>query len=204
MTTLNLPVLSRGNATECNFSLQPNTQSFESPLNKTVQTYELPGAKWLFTATWQNLNQADARIFKAWLASLRGMAGRFYANDLAHKTPSGCISGTLSVNAAAAAGASAISALSSLISTSNILLPGDYFQVGTELKIVTAAASTNGSGVAAISFEPPLRTALTGTESITYNTPLAIFRLNDDKQDNFNFDPERRPSITLSSTEVFS
>jgi len=204
MTTLYLPTLSRGNATECNFALQPNTQTFESPLNKTAQTYELPGAKWLFTATWANLSEADARIFKAWLAQLRGQAGRFYAGDLSHKTPSGCASGGVKAHAIAAAGATTLSTEWTLTSTSNVLLPGDYIQIGTEIKIITTAASTNGSALAILTFEPPLRTAVAINDAVTYSTPLAIFRLNDDKQDNFNFDPERRPSITLSATEVFS
>lgn len=205
MTTLNLPtLLTRGNATECQMSLQANTQFFESPLNKTVQTYELPGAKWLLTATWQNLCEADLRIFKAWMASLRGMAGRFYAGDLSYKRPRGCVTGAGKAYAAKSAGYNTLSTLWSLISTSNILLPGDYFQIGTELKIITEAASTNSLGLANLTFEPPLRSDVDIDDAIIISSPVAIFRLNDDQQDQINIDPDRHQSITIAATEVFS
>lgn len=203
MTTLNLPALTRANATQCKLSLQPNTQSFESPLNKTVQTYELPGARWLLTATWQNLGEADARIFKAWLAKLRGAAGRFYAFDLSHKSPRGTANTFGYVRGAGQTGASINTSWGSITSRNGWLLPGDYIAIGIELKIVTATVNIDGSGYATISFEPPLRSSPADNAIITTYEPTAIFRLNDDNQDAFNFDPERHPSITIAATEVF-
>jgi hypothetical protein len=203
MTILSLPTLARANTSQCTFGLQPNTQTFESPLNKTVQTYELPGARWLLTATWQNLNQADARIFKAWLAKLRGAAGRFYAYDMAHKTPSGNVTGSGTVYGASQTGTSLVTAWGTS-SISNWFLPGDYFSVNNELKIITAVISLDGSGHATLVFEPPLRSSPTDSSAIIIASPTAIFRLNDDKQDVANFDPDRHPTITISATESFS
>ena len=199
----NLPSLSRANASQCTFSLQANTQTFESPLNKTVQTYELPGARWLFTATWQNLNQVDARAFKAWLAKLRGASGRFYAYDLSHKSPSGYASGTGLVYGAAQVGVSISTLWSGVTSQPYWLLPGDYIGVGGELKIVTAIANVDSNHLATITFEPPLRVSPTDATPITIYAPYATFRLNDDKQDAANIDPDRHPTITIAGTEVF-
>ncbi len=202
MTTLNLPTLNRANASQCTFSLQANTQTFESPLNKSVQTYELPGARWLFTATWQNLNQIDARAFKAWLARLRGAAGRFYAGDLTHKTPSGYATGAGTVSGAGQTG-NAIVTHWGVANQSNWLLPGDYVEIGGELKIITAIAAVDGSGLSTLTFEPPMRISPADTSLLVIVEPLATFRLNDDKQDTANFDPDRHPTITISATEVF-
>ena len=203
MTTQNLPTLSRGNATQCSFSLVPNTQTFESPLNKTVQTYELPGARWLFAATWQNLNQLDARAFKVWLAILRGAAGRFYAGDLSHKSPSGHAVGSGTVSGAAQTGISIITHWTGVSNQTGWLLPGDYVEIGGELKIVTASIPITSGNLATIVFEPPLRTSPADASAIVIVNPMAVFRLNDDKQDIANIDPDRHPTITIAATEVF-
>jgi hypothetical protein len=203
MTIENLPILSRGNATQCLLSLQPLTQTFESPLNRVTQTYELPGARWYFTATWQNLKEADARAFKAWLAKLRGAAGRFYASDLTHKTPSGVATGSGLVNGANQTGKSIVTSWSGATSVNNWLLAGDYIGIGNELKIVTATANVDGSHLCTITFEPPLRSSPADNSAIVIAAPTAIFRLNDDKQDAANIDPDRHPTITIAATEVF-
>ena len=227
MTILSLPVLSRKNATSCTFSLVANTQTFESPLNKSVQTYELPGARWTFSATWQNLTEGDARVLKAWLLKLRGQAGRFYAYDLSHKTVAGqaVYGGDGTVYGAGQVGRSlvtlwsppAITADSTLYtadetitidqtyySSVHWLLPGDYFNVNGELKMITDVIPlTPTSNLATITFEPPMRVAPADGAVVTITAPKAVFRLKDDKQDNFTFDPERKPSITISGEEVF-
>jgi hypothetical protein len=203
MNTQNLPTLSRGNATQCTFGLQPNTQTFESPLNKTIQTYELPGARWLFTATWQNLNQLDARAFKAWLAILRGAAGRFYASDLSHKAPSGHATGSGLVYGASQTGNSIVTVWAGVPNQTGWLLSGDYVGIGGELKIVSASIPITSGNHATIVFEPPMRAVPTDASVIVINNPAATFRLNDDKQDIANIDPDRHPTITIAATEVF-
>lgn len=203
MTTLALPTLTKKNATQCALSLQYNTQTFESPLNKSVQTYELPGARWNFAATWENMIEADARIFKAWLATMRGQAGRFYAGDLSRKTPRGIVSGSGTVRTVTSAGATSLSSAWTPINQTGWFLVGDYIQVNNELKIITADATTNSLGYSTLYFEPALRSALTIGMTITYTNCVATFKLNDDGQDKINFDPERHPSLTISATEVF-
>ncbi|WP_313671447.1 hypothetical protein [Sandarakinorhabdus sp.] len=54
------------------------TQSHQSPFDGTLQTLEMPGARWEFTATWPVLGPDDRRLMVAFLSSLRGMAGRFF------------------------------------------------------------------------------------------------------------------------------
>jgi hypothetical protein len=89
-------------------------------------------------------------------------------------------------------------------SVSRWLLPGDYVGIGGELKIITAVANVDGSHLATLTFEPPLRTSPADITPIVIAAPTAIFRLNDDKQDTVNIDPDRHPSITISAQEVFS
>lgn len=57
--------------------LLSNTQVGQSPLSKSVQSYELPGARWGFTAEWPPLEAEQRRLMRAFLAELGGQAGRF-------------------------------------------------------------------------------------------------------------------------------
>ena len=202
MPTLTLPTLTRTAPTVVSFRLLHNTQSFESPLNRTVQTLELPGARWQAVVEWKNLVEADARIFKAFLASLRGAAGRFYLGDLSHGTPAGTALGTPLVKGASQTGTSLVTDGWSAGQTS-LLLPGDYFSVNGELKIITAVCTSDGSGNATLSFAPPLRSAPADNAPITVINPVATFRLKDDEQDQIQIDPDRFPSVSFEAVEVF-
>ena len=64
-----------------------NTQAFESPLTRSVQTFSMPGARWACTATWQNLTADEASLFRAFLYGLRGRAGRFYLPHFGRRAP---------------------------------------------------------------------------------------------------------------------
>ena len=86
MTTLTMPALKFITAS---FGIEYNTAVFVSPFTKNTQTLEFQGARW--TASYGVMPYArdefndDIRAeigkWKAFLASLRGMAGEFYAFD---------------------------------------------------------------------------------------------------------------------------
>lgn len=202
MSILNLPVISRTASSHVTFSLIPNTMAFESPLNKAVQTSELPGARWRASFGWQNLNGADARMVKAWINSLSGRAGRFYLYDFSHPTPSGSASGAPLVKGAGQSGRTLITD-GWTANQSNLLLPGDYFSVGSQLLVITAAASSSASGEATLTFEAPLRSSPADNTAIVINKPCCIMMLADDEQDNFPYDEPGRTSVSFNCMEVF-
>jgi len=202
MATLTFPTLSVAPSV-CRFSLMANTQVFESPLNRTVQTVELPGARWTCTLEYRSVSMADARVLKAFFAQLRGMAGRFYLGDYSHRTPAGTAAGTPVVKGANQTGTSLITD-GWTVSQSNLLQPGDYIGVNGELKIITAACSSDVDGNATLTFEPPLRAAPLDDAPITVTAPTCTMRLIDDEQDQIVIDPERRPTITFECVEVFA
>ena len=201
MPTLTLPTLTSAPAV-CRFSLMPNTQVFQSPLNRTIQTLELPGARWTATIEFRNISLADARLLKAFMASLRGMSGRFYLGDYAHKIPAGTAAGTPRVKGASQTGSTLLTDGWSPNQTA-LLVPGDYVAVNGELKIITATCSSNGSGEATITFEPPLRTSPIDVAPIITSQPTCTMRLVDDEQDQVVVDPERRPTVIIECMEVF-
>jgi len=220
MSILTFPTLSRSNATIFKFSLAYNTQGFESPLTRSVQTYELPGARWSFTATWENLSDIDARILKGWLARLRGGAGRFYMWDMQHPVPNGLAYGsgnvggyvednqiTTSWAVALTADNTHFTADSSLLVTTDTqqlwFLPGDYIGINGELKMVTDVATGGPAGVT-ISVEPPFRTSPPIGTAISFVKPTCVMRLINDTQDSAEYNRDRNnTSVTISGMEVF-
>jgi len=223
MSILTFPTLSRTNASSFLFSLKYNTQgAAESPLDKTQQTYELPGSRWSFTGTWDNITDLDARILKGWLAKLRGAAGRFYMWDMQHPAPSGLAygAGTLaryiadnalttswSVALSLTADNTHFTADSTLLDTTVSTLiwfqPGDYIGVNGELKMVTDVAYGSAGGVE-ICVEPPFRAPPPVGSALSFIKPTCIMRLIDDQQDRMEYDKNRNlTSCTISGIEVF-
>lgn len=205
MSILTYPDLPSGQVpTMVVFSLVPNTQAFTSPLNGSVQTLELPGARWQFSIQYPGtLDQADRLALKAFLAKLRGAAGRFYMWDHSHKAPAGAATGVPVVSGAGQAGGT-LNTSGWTPSVTGILKAGDYFQVGQELKILTANANSDGSGNATLTFESPLRAAPANGASIITTRASAIFMLKDDQQDQFQVAPGQWSSITIEGVEAFS
>lgn len=201
MTILNFPTLSRNYISSGTFSLMPNTQIFESPLNRSVQTVELPGARWLFSYNFESLESSDIRKLKAFLAQLRGASGRFYMEDKTYLRL-GTAAGTPLVNGALQVGSTLITD-GWTPSQALLLDAGDYISINYELKLITQAVSSDASGNATLTFEPPLRNSPIDDAVIVVNSPKAIFRLSGDESDNFNLQPPFVADFTLDGVEMF-
>lgn len=185
MTTLTFPDV--GSPAQLRWRLISNTQVVQSPLSGSVQSSELPGARWGFTATWPPLDDTSdlARrraVMRAFLAQLSGQAGRFTVWPWERPTPQGSIAlaaGSpqgVTVLGASQVGRSLITQ-GWLASATGLLLPGDYFGVNGELKMVTASAAANGAGQSTLQFTPPLRASPAANAVVTLIRPLATFML---------------------------
>jgi hypothetical protein len=202
MAILNFPTLSRNYISSGTFSLMPNTQIFESPLNRSVQTVELPGARWLFSYNFEALESGDIRKLKAFLAQLRGASVRFYMEDKTYLR-SGTAAGSPLVKGALQVGSTLIT--DGWTPSQPLLLDvGDYISINYELKIITQAVASDGSGEAILTFEPPLRVSPEDDAVIVVNSPKAIFRLSGDESDNFNLQPPFVADFTLDGVEMFT
>jgi len=181
MPTLTFPTLSR-QPSSIMMLLRPNTMVFESPLNGAVQTTDLPGARWICEITYDNLFKADRLLMQAFLAQLRGRAGRVYLWDMSHPIPAGSATGSPLVNGASQTGATLITD-GWTAGQSPIIKAGDLFAVNGELKRIVSDANSNGSGQATLTFEPPLRASPVDNAVITVDKPKFTGMLIDDDQD---------------------
>ncbi len=178
MTTLAWPTLSRTAPLTVDWSLVPNTITFESPLSGSVQTVEFPGARWRVSFSMDNLQEADSALLQAMLVRLRGRAGRLALHNFARPTPRGTIAGTPLVMGAAQTGGTLIIDGCTVGST---LKAGDFIGVNGELKMVVADATANGSGQMTLTIEPPLRSSPADNAAITTTQPTATFMLAQDE-----------------------
>ncbi len=163
------------------WGLVTNTQRHISSLSRQTQVLELPGAKWEATLQFNQLNVAEGRQILAFLASLRGSVNTFNLHDHSLELPRGVGTGTPLVNGASQSGNTLITD-GWTVSQTGILLTGDLFQVGTELKIITSDVNSDGSGNATLAFESPLRASPANNDPLTVNSPKALMMLKDDKQ----------------------
>jgi hypothetical protein len=181
MTTFAFPTLSLAAPSRAEWGLKSNTQVFTSPLNGSVQTMELMGARWTGSFSWDTLQEADAALLQAFLVKLRGQANRFTLWPYHRPQPRGTI---------ALASVTVSGAVAQLAATLNLaacgagatLKAGDYFAVAGELKMATADFTANGAGLmSSVTFEPPVRAVagFANGAAVTTSYPTATFIVND-------------------------
>jgi hypothetical protein len=180
MATIDLPS-TIGFIKASNFYLETNTQMFTSPINKSVQTVQLSGARWRADITLRMMKKADAATWIAFFLKMRGMSETFYGFDPDWKVNRGAMGGTPLVNGAGQTGTSLIID-GCTPNVTGWLKAGDYYSVGGELKRLTGDVDTNGSGQATLVGEPYLRTSPADNAAVTITNPKAKMRLVDDSQ----------------------
>ena len=202
MTTLTFPTLSRPGPTSFVWRKLANTQTFESPLTRSVQTLALPGARWACTATWDNLLDEDARKLAAFMAQLRGASGRFYLHHLARPNIRGTGAGTPLVKGASQTGASLVTDGWTVGTT---LLAGDLVGFGGyELRMVVADATADGSGNMTLTLDEPMRASPSDNSAIDITSPAGIFRLTGDEVASSFAPGGPLESFTLDCVETFA
>ena len=200
MTIHTWPTLTRSGPATLEWALVSNTQTFSSPLSGSVQTLELPGARWQFSLSFANLHVDDAALLRSTLVKLRGQSGRFYMHNMAHPSPRGAGGGTPVVNGAGQSGTTL--ATTGWPNSLTVLKAGDFFEVNGELKMAVADATSNGAGAATITFEPPLRASPSNLAAITTNKPKGIFKLDEDTV-RWSTAPALISSFSISATEAW-
>lgn len=200
MTILSWPALTVDPA-RVEWTLVSVTQLHESPLTGAVQTQELPGAYWQCILDYSNAWGESARLLWAFLARMRGRAGRVYVPAFGKESPAGVGGGTPVVNGAGQTG-NTLNIDGAPTSTTGWLLAGDVFSVGSYLYMLTADADTDGSGTAALSFAPALRAAPADGASIVINSPVTTMMFLGDEQGS-SYTPGGMQPFVLTLREWF-
>ena len=131
---------------------------------------------WEAVVTLVNLNRAGAAEWQAFLAKLRGKQGTFLMGDPDASTPRGTPSGTPLVNGASQTGNSLITD-GWTPSAVDVLLAGDYIQVGNHMYMVLNDVTADGSGNATLDVWPRLRADVDNNDPITTSAAKGLWRL---------------------------
>lgn len=217
MPTIDWPVdLTPSKAT---WGLQSNTETFVSPLSRSVQTVERPGARWKATLEFPHMGPDKRRRLEGFLAGLGGMAGRFFLWP--HTAPVADIAAvpldvTMALDFLSQSyqvnGSVVVNGLLSnfkLLPTKYwpantlVLKAGEYLEAGGELKMVTADAYSDGAGFATIAVAPAFRKAPASLSVVTLNKPKTTMMLNSDEYAVPVMPGFISDTVVISAVEVF-
>ena len=157
----------------------------ESPFTFVQQTVVHQGQRWEASISIPPVRKDLAEEWVAFLLSLKGRRGTFYAGDPNMPTPRGTVlSGTaVTLASAASAGDSTvdIAKTGGGPAKNDFFLPGDYIQIGTDstrtLHKVLTTTNIDGSGNATVDIWPHIRSTRASGTSVVHQNPTGVFRL---------------------------
>jgi hypothetical protein len=192
------------NPSEMSWRLRARTQTHTSPLDGTIQTLVLPGARWEASVSWRTLSLADSRTLDAFIASLGGVAGRFFYGPV-HAPRRATGGGSPVINGASQTG----STLSTRGWSANAqaFLVGDWLSYSDttgrrRLHQVTANVTANASGIASVPIAPALRRSGADGAAITISTPTGVFMLASDEEGQLSVRAPLLGAMTLNIVEA--
>lgn len=140
-------------------------------MDRTEQAVERAGAIWEAQFVLPTMLRAQAAAWVAFLTSLRGRFGTFYARDPDAATPRGTVSSAV-VN-----GASQIGHTLNVTMTGS-LLAGDFFHLTATQRYHMVVQDQSGTG--ALEIEPALRESPADSEVLVWTNPRVKMRLASD------------------------
>lgn len=146
-----------------------------------AQVTEATAPLWATSIAAPTLKDTDSACgaWQALLLKLRGKTNQLALHNFGRPAPLGTMRGTMTLNASAAQGAAALSVIASG-EASKTLLQGDLLGIGsgttTQVVMVVADATADGSGVISVTVEPPLRNAHGGGAAVAWDKPTVLFR----------------------------
>lgn len=182
------------------FGNRRNTVKNRSPFTMSTQYVSRPGDQWF--ATWEIAvgTKAMRAEWQAFLMQASNVENVFKAYDH-YNTLQGAGGGTPLVVGGSQTGNTL--ATDGWPNNTLVLKKGDAFSVNNELKIVTADATTNGSGAVTISFEPKIRVSPADNAPITTTNAYCYMRMVDDEQAQWEVDESGHYTMVFSGEESF-
>ena len=150
-----------------------------------VQTRQIDGQKFTLTLSYPPMTRQNFAPIKAFIMKQRSRLNTFTIIPPVVSNAQGVASGTISVDGSVSAGATTCTIDGMTVSTNGILKAGDYFRFSGADKVYMAVEDldADGSGSGTLTFEPPLRTAVTDDTALVYDNVDFTVRLRNDVQE---------------------
>ena len=153
----------------------------QSPFTFKQQIVAHQGQQWSASVSIPSVRKDLAEPWVSFLMSLKGQAGTFLLGDPNRKAPQGVITGAITVDGAQSAGSDTLDITGLALSTSSVLVAGDYIQLGSagsaRLYKVLQTVDSDASGNATLDIWPDLRADVIDTAPVTYTNTVGVFRL---------------------------
>ncbi len=146
-----------------------------SPFSLREQVYAHPGAAWTGLVEMVPMVGETAHEWAAFINRLAGKSGSFLMAPPDRTTPEGTQTANFTVASSAALRATSIS-VSGMVAAAT-LKAGDRIEIGNIIYEQVVDVTADGSGLATLTIEPPLKVALAGSETIKTTSMLGEFRL---------------------------
>lgn len=178
------------------WQIQSSTGIVVSPMTKTEVLLDLPGARWIATLTFEDMDPDDWKDLDGLLANLSpGLGNTVLLPDSAYAAPRGnATSGSASGNA----GSYAVN-VASVNGSAPQIMRGDRMQIANRLYVVRSQPTLSG-GAATVSIFPPLYGTIAGS-AITFLEPKCTMRLTDDNQNRVSHETMDYGSRVIQFTE---
>ena len=146
------------------------------------QARQIDGQRFAITLQFPPMTRAEFAPIRAFIMKQRSQLNNFTVIPPIDSNAQGVASTTISTNASVSAGATTCTIDGMTNSTNGILKAGDYFRFTGQNKVYMAVEDLNadGSGEGTLTFEPPLRTAVTDDTDLIYdNVDFTVTLVND-------------------------
>lgn len=147
----------------------------------------------------EDLEMEEMKALQAFIVSLRGVVGQFYARDFAFYEMSGSMSGNPKVDGNDNYGG--VCKIKDCPPNRVVFKAGDYVKIQSRLHMITEDIRSDFTGKATLKFQPKMLRVPTENASIIYDDFTIICRLKDDKQGKRTSN-DMVNSVTIECVEV--
>ena len=167
------------------------------------QARQIDGQRFAITLNFPPMTRAEFSPIKAFIMKQRSQLNNFTVIPPIVSNAQGVASTVISTNASLTAGTTTASIDGMTTSTNGILKAGDYFRFTGQEKVYMAVEDldADGSGEGTLTFEPPLRSAVTDDTILVYDNVDFTVSLTNDIQE-FNIGTQEYFNYEIDLVEV--
>ena len=141
---------------------------------------QIDGQRWLFTVQYPNIKRSDFAAVQAFIIKQRGSKEDFTVTFPDYLNAQGNETGTVLVNGVHAVGDTTIAMDAFAADGAGRFKAGDFIKFSHSKVYMVVEDVTSSSNAATVTIEPPLTTALSDNETVTYDSvPFTVFLKND-------------------------
>jgi hypothetical protein len=183
------------------FALQQRRSGlqFRSPFNGTAQAVDFVAERWVFSLLLTPRHYAEAGQVEALLFGLMGGVERVRLWHFTRPIPKGTMRGTPVLASGVSRGGTSLPLTTT---TGATLKAGDMIGAGSQLFMVGADCTANGSGAITVPVVNRVRATIAGGAAVTWDAPKAEF-IVPTMQAGVNFQPAFLLGVPFDAEEVW-